>query len=354
MLRPLIAGREAQVRVLCTDQFGITDPAAIRAMQQAGVAVRAFTGPGVYHPKVWIASRPGGPARWLAGSANLSESALRHGVEAVMTGEDGDGAALAWFDGLYAMHGAPFDAARLTTLEAAFAARMRSSVRAAATEQTAGLPGSEHSAAEAVEAAFASLPDIVVPLNADKAGNNVRTLRRIREILNDSRQLEGKALSEFKLIGLASGGGFSAVGRQARNQPEAVIARIWMTWLKAASPAEVAGANPSGRLAQARVAFDTFWAFPTEIRDFFLTHATRPENEIRPQLQTIELLANTGRRLPNLTMRDVRRLSGLLQATATLPPRVRDVVRDYLENKGTRGWSEPDRVLILEAWRDAP
>lgn len=67
----------------------------------------------------------------------------------------------------------------------------------------------------------------------------------------------------------------------------------------------------------------------------------------------IELLANTGRSMATLTLNEIDTLAQLLEATEQLSPRVREVILDYLGNKGTRGWREPDRKLILEAWRDA-
>lgn len=351
LLNELLDTKAAAVRLLCTDQFGITDPAAVRAALAAGVDVRAYAGPGVYHPKVFIASRAGQADRWLTGSANLSAAALRTSVEAVVAGEDA-GEALAWFDRLFDQHGAPFDEARLLALEASFAARLKGNLAIVRTRPPMSLPV-DQVAVEAVEAVFASLPALVVPLNADKAGNNVRTLRRIKEVLDDSSQLAGKALSEFKLIGLAQGGDYSPLGRSLRGKSLAEIARGWVGWLKHAPEAEIAAANPSGRLARGRIAFATFWSMPAPVRDFFLTHATAPDAVARPLLQVIELLANAGRPLPALSLADVDTLSALVREPDRLPSDIRAVVGDYLENKGTRGWGEPDRVLALNAWRDS-
>ena len=354
LLKPLVVGKFSEVRLLCTDQFGTTDPAAIRAIQKAGLTVHAYTGDRVYHPKIYIASFAGKPDRWVLGSANLSGSALQRGVEAAFTADDPKGEALAWFEGIWASQSEPFDEARLQVLEVAFSARIKGNLAAARAKPVpvAAVPR-DPIAAETIEAAFGGLPDIVVPLNADKAGNNVRTLRRMKEILDNPSQLKGKAFSEFKLIGLARDGGYTAVGQQAQGRTLTGIAQIWMQWLKHASAAEIAAANPSGRLARGAIAFNTFWSFPQEVRDFFLANSTKPNAATRRSLQVIELLANTGRRMPALTLSDVSTLSKLLTATSQLSPRVRAVITDYLDNKGTRGWSEPDRKIILEAWRDA-
>lgn len=354
LLKPLIATKAGQVRLLCTDQFGITDPAAVRAMQKAGAAVHAYTGPGVYHPKIYVASFAAKPDRWVLGSANISRSALELGIEANFSADDVEGAALAWFDTLFALQSQPFNDARLQALEAAFSARIKGNLAAVRARPMVPIAvRRDMAAAETIEAAFGVLPDIVVPLNADKAGNNVRTLRRIKEVLDDPDQLEGKVLSELKLIGLARDGGYTEAGRDARGKSLGGVATVWMGWLKHATPSEIAAANPSGRLARGVIAFNTFWSFPPKIRDYFLANATNPDADTRPLLQVIELLANTGRPISTLTLNDVGTLAQMLDATEQLSPRVRSVVLDYLQNKGTRGWREPDRKLILEAWRDA-
>ncbi len=87
LLKPLIRGKESKVRVLCTDQLGITDPKAVADMQRAGVAIRAYSGSNVFHPKVVIVKK-GGLTSVLVGSANLSRSALVSGVEAVSLVDD--------------------------------------------------------------------------------------------------------------------------------------------------------------------------------------------------------------------------------------------------------------------------
>jgi HKD family nuclease len=354
LLKPLITGKFANVRLICTDQLGITDPAAVRAMQDAGVTVHAYTGTKIYHPKIFVASGGGKPARWVLGSANLSQSALQSSVEAVVANSDDNDEASNWFDELFAHESELFDEARIVALEAAYAARMKGNLIALKAQKLATPTKVDDAvAAETVEAAFASLPRVVVPLNADKAANNVRTLRRIKAVLDNPALLEGKALSEFKLIGLAKDGSLTPVGLQSKGKPLQEIARNWMSWLKHASTADIELASPSGLLMKAKIAFETFWSFPKEIRDFFLSHATRPTREVRPVLQVIELLANTGRRIPSLTIRDLDSLATVIDSTANLSPQQALAIRDYLANKGTRGWDEPDRVLVLEAWRQA-
>lgn len=65
------------MRLVCTDQLGITQPAAVERALQSGVQIRNYSGGAVYHPKVYLAhDRNLRPTRFLLGSANLSTSAL--------------------------------------------------------------------------------------------------------------------------------------------------------------------------------------------------------------------------------------------------------------------------------------
>nr|WP_247711092.1 phospholipase D-like domain-containing protein [Qipengyuania vesicularis] len=349
ILKPLIRGKENRVRVLCTDQLGITDPKAVIAMQRAGVSIRAYDGSNVFHPKVVIV-RNNGSDCVLVGSANLSRSALVSGVEAISLIDDKEGKARDWFERLFSDRSVEFSTEILEKMETLYTARVKSNLVFARTQKEATASTDVAVATETIEAAFASLPSLVVPLNADKAANNVRTLKRIQAILDQPRLLEGKALSEFKLIGFAANGQLTPLGMQARGQQKETIARLWMQWLKQASTAEISSTSPSGMLEQTRIAFATFWRLPKVVREFYLTNCTAPAAEIRPLLQVIELLANTGRDYPSLRLKDLETLASMLDATGGLPAKTRAIVGDYLANKGTRGWREPDREIVLRAW----
>ena len=78
-----------RMRVVCTDQFGITQPDAVRRALHSGVQIRNFTGDVTYHPKVYLAHNgKGRPTRFLVSSANLSYAAFTDSVEAGVLGED--------------------------------------------------------------------------------------------------------------------------------------------------------------------------------------------------------------------------------------------------------------------------
>jgi hypothetical protein len=44
-----------KMRIVCTDQMGITHPAAVQRAITSGVQIRNFAGAVTYHPKVYLA-----------------------------------------------------------------------------------------------------------------------------------------------------------------------------------------------------------------------------------------------------------------------------------------------------------
>src|SRR5690348_10237850 len=64
---------QSKMRMVCTDQMGITHPTAVQRAINSGIQMRNFSGDVTYHPKVYLAhGRSGKPTRCLIGSANLS------------------------------------------------------------------------------------------------------------------------------------------------------------------------------------------------------------------------------------------------------------------------------------------
>lgn len=349
----------ANTRILCTDQLGITDPKAVRAIKASGVAIRAFSANDVvFHPKVYIGERANGSDRFVLGSANLSRSALLTSVEVNVEGEDPDSTLLGWFDHLFndPVHSVEFDDARIEALERAFAARLKSRLAYQRTiDREAPEAATDAAAAMTLESAFAGLEGELMPLNIDKGGSTVRTLQYVETLLNGPQPLtDDKAAGDMKRLGFALNLHLTALGQAAVGQDWSEIARLWVAWLKNADEADLLAINPTGRLVRGRKAFETFWTFPTEVTDFYLQEAEGTQGAKRELCQTIELLANAGRALPSLSMDDVATLSTILGATAALPPAARESIEDYIGNRGTRGWKFPDRRLILEAWRDVP
>jgi HKD family nuclease len=347
----------ANTRVLCTDQLGITDPKAVRAIQAAGVRIRAYSATNiVFHPKVYIGQHTGRASRFALGSANLSRSALLTGVEVNLNGEDSDSTLLSWFDELFndPAKSADFDEARIEALERAYAARLKSRLSYQRTiDLGVGAAAADLSVAMTLESAFAGLEGELMPLNIDKGGSTVRTLRYVEKLLNGAKPLKAdKSAGDMGRLGFAYNLNLTALGQAAVGKDWEGIARLWTAWLKGTSEADLMAINPTGRLLRARLAFETFWTFPPDVTGFFLEESEGAKGGTRALCETIELLANAGRPLPSLSLDDVATLSSILDATTALPPVVQESIKDYLENKGTRGWNFPDRRLVLKAWRE--
>lgn len=365
LLKPMITAAPEHVRILCTDQLGITDPKAVRRLMEEGFHVHAYCDSSVYHPKVFIATNAAGKEHFILGSANLSRSALITGVEATFGGHDETGSLIGWFDAMFdnPAKSTPFDEVRLVSLETSFAARLKSRLAyKRALPKTAATALIESIADEdAAEAAFASLDADPLPLNIDKAGSTVRTLRYVQELVsrveptNPKTATDIKVDSDMKQIGFMLHGLLTELGTRAREAGTLEgIAAEWSTWLKSAAEADLLRLNKTGKLVRARQIFDAFWAMPDTITTYFLENAESPAAKERPLLQTIELLANTRRRWSTLTLDDVATLSTMLRANQGLPDTAKNAVHKYLKNKGTRGWDDRDRHIILQAWRNAP
>jgi HKD family nuclease len=285
-------------RILCTDQLGITDPKAVRAIKAAGVTIRAFTAANVvFHPKVYIGQDANGPDRFVMGSANLSRSALLTSVEVNLNGEDPDGTLRGWFDQLFddTEQSVDFDDARIEALERAYAARLKSRLAYQRTIDSTGGAAPDPSAAMTLESAFAGLEGELMPLNIDKGGSTVRTLRYVEKLLNGPNPLKAnKSAGDMGRLGFASNLHLTTLGQAALGKDWEGIAELWTTWLKGSDEEDLLAINPTGRLVQARLAFETFWTFPAEVTNFYLEKSEGAKGGARALCETIELLANAG------------------------------------------------------------
>jgi superfamily II DNA or RNA helicase/HKD family nuclease/diadenosine tetraphosphate (Ap4A) HIT family hydrolase len=95
-LRDVLA-RTGRVRLLVGDYLGVTEPDALRALLDLGPALdlRVFQGDGVsFHLKTYICRYENGAGTAFVGSSNLSQSALKSGIEwnyRVLTTADASG-----------------------------------------------------------------------------------------------------------------------------------------------------------------------------------------------------------------------------------------------------------------------
>ncbi len=67
---------------------------------------------------------------------------------------------------------------------------------------------------------------------------------------------------------------------------------------------------------------------------------------------TIEFLCNANAIVQELTLEDFLTLMPLLEQHDRLPEYIQNELKDYMENKGVRGWDLPDREIIPHAWKE--
>jgi hypothetical protein len=207
---------------------------------------------------------------------------------------------------------------------------------------------------------FATIQLPIGLLNMDYAGNNIRNVGRVREVLTDWNRVRtgtggaaGKQRSELKLLSFAEGRDLTPLGRAASTAgSREEVARLWCTWLHRTPNAEVDAINK--RLLVAKRVFAQFWRLQPEVRDYFLANAESPADpETLHTVQTIELLCNARDIVQGLSLDDIQTLTPLLNRPERLPQFVRVAISDYQENKGQRSWNYPDRRILPLAWREA-
>jgi HKD family nuclease len=348
-----------KMRILCTDQLCITQPAAVKRALASKVQIRNFNGNLTYHPKVFLAHNGNGrPTRFLLGSANLSTSAFSNSIEAGVLSEDANalGTLKRWFDDVFDNSSTVFTPELLDQMElkwrsaAMERAKNRLRIRRIlAVEAGAQAIPPEPEDVDTLEDVLATIQLPIGLLNIDYAGNNVRNVDKLREVLANPNKASGKQQSELKLLGFMLNGKLTALGRvAAAARTNAEVARLWCRWLKQTSDARLREINP--RLLDAKRVLPQFWRLKRDVREYFLANARSP-NE-RTTLQTIELLCNAREVVQGLSLDDIRTLSPLLQSER-VPDYIREEVEEYFDNKGQRSWNTDDRRVIPLAWKEA-
>jgi HKD family nuclease len=348
------------IRVIATSQLGITQPQAVDAIRKSGAMIRNYFGRRVFHAKVIVAYDDSGAAMGaIVGSANLSESALNRAVECGIRTTDRSvlEELRAWFDSLIAddRQTREFSDADLQFLKETWktssALRLRQSLRAPITVARSGLLKADP---EALEDLFVSVTLPIATLNVDHAGNNIRNLRHLLEVLHafprssGNLRVETKQRSDLRLLGLlAHGKALTALGKDARRcKSETELARLWCNWASRASDADLDAINP--RISAFKRAADRFWMLQDAVRRFFFDN--RMQTAQRRTLQAIELFCNASDVVSGLEIDDFRRLARAIESP-DLPNALRTAARDYFNNKGGRTWRDDDRRIMLEAWR---
>ena len=345
-----------RVRMLVTPQLAITQPQALSRALDMGVQLRFFTGR-IYHPKVYLAyGKRGAPRFALVGSANMSECALTTSVEAAMLTDDPTvlSKIRRWFDTLF--HHREYS----SVVDRQVIARFEKVWRRAALDRARNATGRGGPKAgggrseptegvrESVEDILATVHSPIGTLSLDQAGNNIRNLERLVEVLGRYPDVSAKERSELKLLGLARRGMLTPLGVKCSEASSPVaVAEKWCGWVASESNANLGRVNP--RLVSFKRAATRFWQLQPELRSVFLKDSANGKK--RELVQSIELLCNGDDVVCSLRLDYVKRVARSIVGGSASSKFVRRRVDEYRRNKGSRGWKSSDRAVILRAWR---
>ncbi|MGQ0526334.1 MAG: phospholipase D-like domain-containing protein, partial [Betaproteobacteria bacterium] len=332
----------------------VTQPAVLRAAIRRGIHVRCYRGNRVFHPKVFVIHGTD-KAKDIAivGSANISFSGLEGGVEAgIHISEPRLFRQTArWFEGLFRDSATErVDEAFVRSYEKRWkrAARARVPLRRIAERRDEQNYSPTAEDADVLEDVFATITLPVGTLGFDHAGNNVRNIDRVIDVLRRYPKIGYKERSELHLLGFLEGGELSPLGRKARRCRTApALARLWTSWVKK-TPADTL-ANLNSRLSSFKHAASRFWRLKADVRRYFLQELTNRDE--RETLQAIELCCNGSAVVESLSIDDFRAMAPfVVNEGGGLSEFIERAIADYRNNKGSRSWTSNDRRIILNSW----
>ncbi|HAF14165.1 MAG TPA: hypothetical protein DCK99_10810 [Blastocatellia bacterium] len=344
----------AQVRILTTDQMNITQPAVLNAALRSGIQIRCYRGSRVYHPKVYLihgVTKSKGIA--ILGSANISGSGLENGIEAGIQISDPVffKRLTRWFDVLFRDPAAQeIDERFVEEYEKRWKRAARARVPLRRIAQIRGGPDVEPTPEDldTLDDAFSTITLPVGTLGFDHAGNNIRNLSRLLNVMARYPKIGLKETSELHLLGFMRDGKLSPLGvKVKRCRTATAAAKLWCSWVKRTPDAVLDALN--SRLRSFKRAAKRFWRLKPEVRNFFLREITNPDE--RETLQAIELCCNGSEVVESLLINDFRAMAPFMLSGAKLSEFITRAVADYLSNKGSRSWTSDDRRIVLTSWR---
>lgn len=349
-----------KIRLLITDQFAITHPEALRKALEREIQVRNYKGNRTYHPKVYLVyDAKGRPNSAIIGSANISESGLKMGVEAGVVFYNSrllkdlrD-----WFERLFEsdQYTTALDDTLLEKLDQIrnLTAAKRVEIQRIRRKNlskpiSTAIPLPED--VDILEDLFSTITLPIGILSIDQAGNNVRNLRRLLNVLKLYPAITGKERSELYLLGFIDRDTeqLTDLGNRARKyQTERALSEAWCEWVFNQAESEIRKLNE--RIVSFKRAASQFWRLRPEVRSFFLKNLR--SRRYKKFLQTIELLCSGSHVVGELSLDDFKSLAPLILNVEQFPTFLQDPIRVYWENKGSRSWVNDDRKTMLNAWR---
>jgi HKD family nuclease len=344
----------AQIRIITTDQMNITQPAVLRAALHLGIQIKCYCGSRVFHPKVYVFHGIK-KSRNLAilGSANISASGLENGVEAgIRTSDPALFKRLTrWFDNLFRDPAAQnIDEAFVKDYEKRWkrAAQTRVQLRRVATVRTKSRVTPTPEDSDTLDDVFSTISLPVGTLGFDHAGNNIRNLARLLDVLARYPKISYKEKSELRLLGFMHAGKLTSLGvRAKRCRTATAAAKVWCSWVKGTPDALLSALNE--HLTSFKRAANRFLRLKAEVRTYFLRELGNSDE--RETLQAIELCCNGSTVVESLSINDFKTMAPFMLSRQGLSEFIEHAVADYLGNKGGRSWTSDDRRTVLNAWR---
>jgi HKD family nuclease len=350
----------SKIRLLVTDQFGITHPEALRRALERGIQVRIYMGGRTYHPKMYLVYDANGLlSSAIVGSANISGSGLETGIEiGVVISDPGIFADVRnYFEQLFENEQCtivPDDLVleKLSQIRLKTAARKIEIQRIRREFMPKPIPTSSPSPedVDVLDDIFSTISLPIGILSIEHAGNNIRNLNRLLQVLERYPDITNKEHSELHLLGLMEEGELTDLGWNAKTcQTEKELAEVWCGWVLNQDEYTLKSVNP--RIDSFRRAASQFWRLKAEVRSFFLDNLQVPEK--RKILKTIELLCNGGKVVRKLSLNDIKSLASILLNVNQLPTYLQEAVKDYQENKGWTQRSEsgpPNAQKVDHLW----
>jgi len=202
--------------------------------------------------------------------------------------------------------------------------------------------------ADTLDDVFSTIILPVGTLGFDHAGNNIRNLPRLLEVLARYPQIGYKEKSELYLLGFMHDGELSPLGINAKRcRTATAAAKLWCAWVKRTPDVRLSALN--ARLTSFKRAANRFWRLKADVRTYFLREIANADE--RETLQAIELCCNGSEVVESLSVNDFRAMAPFMLSGNGLSEFIKHAVADYLGNKGGRGWTSDDRRIVLMAWR---
>ena len=344
----------ARIRIITTDQMNITQPAVLKAALHLGVQIKCYCGSRVFHPKVYIFHGIRKSKNLaILGSANISASGLEKGIEAGIRTSDPllFKRLTRWFENLFLDPTArDIDERFVADYEKRWklAAQARVQLRRIPTGRAKSTVAPTPEDADTLDDVFSTIVLPVGTLGFDHAGNNIRNLARLLDVLARYPKISYKEKSELHLLGFMHDGKLTSLGMEAKRcRTTAAAAKLWCSWVKRTPDVALSALNT--HLTSFKRAANRFWRLKRAVRSYFLHEMANAAE--RETLQAIELCCNGSTVVESLSVSDFKTMAPFMLSGKGLSEFIKRAVADYLDNKGGRSWTGDDRRIVLNAWR---